>query len=537
MEEALISRRGFWAACALTLVLQACGGGSDGAAGEADAAVSPTIGTAQLQPNAKVVDAAVAGRMTLSLNEGRIEMSTVDAAGIGVGDTLVIDRAEVPLLKVVSVSTAGSRTVLAVEETSLVSVFKELHIQMSGDLGRSDFTAAGTLDSGELSAQWTTNSGQGQSVRAQAAASGSGDTLSLQYKSFGASTKRDVEVTGDASFRVNPSLNIDLVPGAPGARPSLEMVAKVAPELQASVQVRSAYGGAISLSKSEEIKLGSVRRIVMAGPVPVPVWLTFNTAVSAQVEGSFASAFTTTRTYRSAGELGFSRTQASGLQPISSYSASSTLDVADVGGAGVVTVTPLKIELMAYLYNAAGPTFDIGASGEVKGQLDVQGTPSVEGVAVTGTVAIKANANLKARAPFNDVAWIPPLLRDVGIEYTAFSLELYKTEEEIFHKFFPFSGVAAVVVRDNGSAADDIFEVALDGVVMGRTSKGGSGQFRLKNLRPGQHTLRLTTVEDDSPPGTWEITLNEGLTFSDGTSRKSGNLSLGASTSFVVVVP
>ena len=102
---------------------------------------------------------------------------------------------------------------------------------------------------------------------------------------------------------------------------------------------------------------------------------------------------------------------------------------------------------------------------------------------------------------------------------------------------FPYQGQAAVTVYDNGSAPDDIFEVSLDGVQIGFTNKGGSGQFRLKNLRPGDHTLTVKTVEDDSPPGTYAISLNEGITFSDGSTSRSGTASLNQSVNFTIVVP
>ena len=73
--------------------------------------------------------------------------------------------------------------------------------------------------------------------------------------------------------------------------------------------------------------------------------------------------------------------------------------------------------------------------------------------------------------------------------------------------------------------------------MLGRTAKGGSGQFRLGSLRPGNHTLRLLTIEDDNPPGTWAVTLSNGVTFADGATNRSGTLALGASTQLQIVVP
>lgn len=107
----------------------------------------------------------------------------------------------------------------------------------------------------------------------------------------------------------------------------------------------------------------------------------------------------------------------------------------------------------------------------------------------------------------------------------------------LFDGFFPFPNRGNIVVVDNGNSADDIFEVAVGGVVLGRTSKGGSGQFRVGSLAPGSTQLRLTTIEDDDPPGTYGITLDNGVTFSDGSRTRSGGLALGSSVTFTIIIP
>lgn len=81
-----------------------------------------------------------------------------------------------------------------------------------------------------------------------------------------------------------------------------------------------------------------------------------------------------------------------------------------------------------------------------------------------------------------------------------------------------------------------IFGVSLDGADRIH-EQGWLRSVPLKNLRPGDHTLTVKTVEDDSPPGTYAISLNEGITFSDGSTSRSGTASLNQSVNFTIVVP
>jgi hypothetical protein len=135
------------------------------------------------------------------------------------------------------------------------------------------------------------------------------------------------------------------------------------------------------------------------------------------------------------------------------------------------------------------------------------------------------------------IGFLTRLFSDFHGSFTLFSKDFTLAESLLYNHFFPFSGAAGIKVYDNGSAPDDIFEVSVDGLVLGRTSKGGSGQFRVGSLRPGAHTLRLLTIEDDLPPGTWAVQLANGVTFADGTTTRSGGLALGSATELQIVVP
>lgn len=95
----------------------------------------------------------------------------------------------------------------------------------------------------------------------------------------------------------------------------------------------------------------------------------------------------------------------------------------------------------------------------------------------------------------------------------------------------------AISVRDNGNLADDAFSVFFDGLRIGTTDVGAANTFALNNVIPGDHTLRLTGVVVPDDVGTWEIVFSQGITFSDGSVRKSGVVGLDESVSFGIVVP
>jgi murein DD-endopeptidase MepM/ murein hydrolase activator NlpD len=95
----------------------------------------------------------------------------------------------------------------------------------------------------------------------------------------------------------------------------------------------------------------------------------------------------------------------------------------------------------------------------------------------------------------------------------------------------------SITVRDNGSAADDAFQVFMDNNLIGSTEIGASNTLAVNNLIPGNHQLKITAIIAPDNVGTYEITLNDGLTFSGGGASASGILAQGASTTFTIAVP
>ena len=95
----------------------------------------------------------------------------------------------------------------------------------------------------------------------------------------------------------------------------------------------------------------------------------------------------------------------------------------------------------------------------------------------------------------------------------------------------------SITVRDNGNLADDAFAIFLDNIELGTTAIGAANNFAINNLIPGAHVLRLMGIVVPDDIGTYEIQLASGITFSDGTTTRSGVVANQASANFDIIVP
>ncbi len=527
----------------LLIFLSACGGGGSGATGDASGAYTGVQnGQGVMKPNAYLFSASASDGSTLVGNLFTVKKPQSKIHSVG--DVLVVDNHGGHLLKVLSVQQNDAQIIYTIDRASLTDVFSELKVAFSGELTPQDLGQTFVSNDPEVEIAWVTNPSSRTapaSIETKAAASASTNTLQLKYKKVGAQLGSGIEIDGSSDFVLNPdfSLNLETLPGR--TLPSVEMNAVISPSLRTSISVSSLYGGQISYALDKSFPLPAFKRVIVVPifgvPVPVPFWIKPTITLSGSVNGTAGSKFTTTKNYSVDGNVGFRLPAGMPPQGIGNMVTSSSLNVSDVQSEFGVSITAPKVEIHFAIYSFAGPNFDIGLESGVSGKNSVEGTPPAEGVKVLANSKVVVNGGLKAALEFKNIDAVKQLLGDVSAEYSAFSLKLYENTLAERSWFFPYTGIAGVVVRDNGAVADDIFEVSLDGVVIGRTSKGGSGQFRLKNLRPGVRTLAVKTVEDDVPPGTYEVSLNDGLLFVGGGSTRSGNLNLGSSIPFEIVVP
>ncbi len=99
------------------------------------------------------------------------------------------------------------------------------------------------------------------------------------------------------------------------------------------------------------------------------------------------------------------------------------------------------------------------------------------------------------------------------------------------------NATGGITVRDNGSVADDAFTVLINGLQVCSTTIGASNTCAVGNLRSGTATLTIIANIAPDDVGTYEVTLSDGLTFSDGTTVRSSTLPQDGSASFPINIP
>ena len=525
----------------LVMILSACGGGDDSEQTAATPYTGPSDGTGVMKSNAYLLDSTAAKDSTFT--NDILTVKKPQQKMYQKGDVIVLDAHDGRLLKVISATESADSIVYQVQSASLTDVFSKLSVAFKGELTASDLGESFPTNDPEIEVSWANrSSGSTADGKKFAQAVGaSTNTIQIKYKKIGVQTGSGIEIDGTSSFVLNPDFFLDLKEAQGNILPTLELGATISPNLSTSVSVSSLYGGQISYILDKSIPLPAFKRIivvpVLGVPVPIPFWIKPVIKISGSANGTAGSKFVTTNAYSVEGTFGFRKTVAEGAKGFATASDSSTMDVTDVESEFGVNLVVPRVEIQFLIYSFAGPNFDIGLEAGVAGKSTVSGAPPVEGVGVDATAKIVVNGGLKASLDFKNIDALKALLGDLSVRYSAFSLKLYENPLAQKKWFFPYKGAASVIVRDNGRAPDDIFEVSLDGSVIGLTTKGGSGQFRLKNLKPGNRTLTIKTVEDDAPPGTYEVSLGDSLTFEDGTISRSGELDLGQSLSFSIVVP
>ena len=524
---------------AFALGLAACGGGSDEPLPE-ETVQEQSIGSGTFKAGTHLLSASDTQGSTLT--EDTLTVRKPQSATYAVGDVLVVDDHGGRLIKITSVQVTDDTIVYGHTPASLAQAFDTLDVNLQGELSPQDLGERFETGDPELELAWAEPPVQGSSVRASSkAVSADTNVLELKFKRLGAQVGSGIEIDGGASFKLNPDFGLKLEKAAGETLPQLALNATLNPDLKATIALASKYGGQVSYTLDKDFPLKPIRRIIIVPifgvPTPVPFWIKPVISVAAAVNGTAGSQFTQTYNYGVAGRFGVEKPAQADWDGIGEVSSSSSLEVSDVDGELGVNIQVPKLEFQFLIYSAAGPNFEVVPEAGLTGKGGTQGTPAVEGVVVDGNIKVSVAAGLKGGLDFGNIDAVKSLLGDVSFSFSPISLKLF--EGTLFEKqwFFPYQGQAAVTVYDNGSAPDDIFEVSLDGVQIGFTNKGGSGQFRLKNLRPGDHTLTVKTVEDDSPPGTYAISLNEGITFSDGSTSRFGTASLNQSVNFTIVVP
>jgi hypothetical protein len=431
---------------------------------------------------------------------------------VTVGNIIVSTLGSGLLGKVTKVTRTGDVLTLETTPTSLKEAFETYHFALDKALSKSDL---GNLSSNDPAVELVWDQSRSRSTTLP--------SMTVNFKKLALSA--GISLGGSANFSINPKFDFELTKLSGSSDKVLTFEASISPFYSHNLTLTSEFGGSLSGSLHKKIPLGTY--YVLNPPVAVNVSLDVSSSISGTASGAVEVIYTSTV----GGTLGISKGVDKQIKLLKNLNVNQSGEFSRVEAGLGFHATPIKLGLTFKLYNLVGPYFNISADGDLSGAYEENSLTGEQGIraileaGINGGVGIDG-PDLKIK---KDVLDIETSLVDYPF---AISDKL-----ELFNKFFPFQSKGNIEVIDNGSARDDIFEVALDNVVLGRTTKGFSGQFRVGAIAPGNHTLRITTIEDDNPPGTWGISLNNGLTFVDGSTVKVGELSLGASQSFTIVVP
>lgn len=115
------------------------------------------------------------------------------------------------------------------------------------------------------------------------------------------------------------------------------------------------------------------------------------------------------------------------------------------------------------------------------------------------------------------------------------SLGVYYGEEQ---SFTTKQTDMSITVGDNGSAADDAFEVYLNDHFIGTTTIGATNTIGLDNLKPGPAILEIKCIIAPDNIGTLGITLNNGISlYNSNVSTISDEMKQGESKQWVINIP
>lgn len=505
-----------WPIAFLCLAIAGCGGGGVATSGGGGASSETKLSKSTLalsQNGGSAILAQTPSSVTIGGNHPEIKPGTV----------LVSTEGHGLIRKAASVSVAGGNTVVQTGPAQLAEAFDEVHVKSHPKFNQASI---GDIKSNRpgLSFKWVSANGN-------APAKGSPrdvefNKLEIDFAGLSVTSAQGISVDGSATFTGDPELELD-IDRAPGDYlPSVHhFKAAYSCELHGSMTISSKFGG--SVGYKETLFDEYVGEPILAGYLLFIPRLKIETALTGTAAGKIVH--TQGVDMQAAASLDYERD--------SGWSSDKTLNPqmagteSDVEAEFGITAQPVVVTLSYELYGMAGPYIQISGESKAQGTHMVQN--GVEGINAEIDAGIAGELGIVAEEP----AFVEELFSG---SWTPIDVPIDSGMFKIFEHFFPFTGTSSITVGDNGPAPDDVFAVSVDGTSLGQTDKGGTGQFRVTSLSPGQHTLTITCLDDGANGadiGTLGISLSNGFTFADGSTELSDLLELNQTKDYTIIVP
>ena len=417
--------------------------------------------------------------------------------------------------RVTGVSAEPGGQVVETEVLPLNEAFKNLSIHLEDELDQSNLQLQPSTDPA-VDITWEDS---------PTARPGLKNVLKVLLKHF--KVRADCEVSGTIKLNFNPVLDLTFADTSALIDPVQTFNAGLRPQITAQLEVTNKYGGGLQFEEEYgSIDLGKVRYGPFVFYASVDLKAVASGSIGGQTKATYAAGASGVAMVSYERDRGWSFPHS--FVPVTGAS----YDKAR--GTGSFKITPIEAELRFDLYGIAGPFASLGLEFEAKAEPGVceaeenkPGTKVHVGCDLVGSVGVGTN--------------FPGFLGehfDASASTQAFKIEI--SEIPLPKDCFPYEGQASFAVGDNGPAPDDIFEVVFDGSFLGTTTRGGTGQFALSDISPGNHSLRITCLDDGAGGtdiGTLGVTLGQGATFTDGGTTLSARLPQGESIDLTVVAP
>jgi len=503
-----------------SLFLGGCGGGGDNKTGS----TSPPPGQQEVLSSKSVVISQSPGGKNPVISQDATSMVLSGIYKNIVPGTIIVSTVGNGALRnVKSVAISGGNTVLQTTQASLPEAFDSMHVRVplefsQDTIGNLQSTVPGLTFKWLPGATSSTNSLSPHGVKY--------NKLEVDFGKLTLSADHGITIDGSATFTGNPEFDCDINRAPGDLLPSIAYFhGGVSAGFHGSVTIASKYGGNVGANqKWFEKPVG--RPIVVGYLVFVP-----ELTISSSLEGTSAGKITHTQSVDINASASETYTRGSGWTSDKSLVPTMTATESDVDNSYKVDFKPVSIKLAFKVYDIAGPYVEMHDSVEAEGSHDVEN--NIEGIKAEVTAASGGEIGIEASTP-------EELSKLFEASWTPLLIDFDTDKVTLFEHFFPFTGTAAINVGDNGPAPDDVFAVSVDGVALGQTDKGGTGAFRLGDLVPGTHTLTITCLDDGADGadiGTLGISLNDGVTFTDGTTALSDELQLNETKNYSINVP
>lgn len=436
---------------------------------------------------------------------------------IKVGDSFVSQLGNGALKKALAVTNAGATLKVKAGATTLLHVVESADASMAS-LTKEDFGDLVSPDP-NVAFEWV-SSAPGIPARPSSGREVSFDILKITFNKATIST--GASISGTSYVQMNPDFQLKINRRAGDLLPSVEAFSAGArPIVTGTLTVSRTYSGSVNANKDWVDMMG--KPIVAGYLVLIP-----RLKVSSSLSGIASGALSATKTWDYRANAVAKYLRGTGWQSENGVVHSLSGDFSGVNAGFTIEAVPINVELSFLAYALVGPQIDLQLKGSLLGQFQAN-SAGEEGI----------NAELSVGVSAGLAALDSGYLDKLGLDAELGRVNADVVKKKIWEEFFPFTGPGAIRVADNGPAADDVFEVSVNGTVLGRTTKGGSGQFRVENLLPGTATLTLKAVDAGQPGdiATYGITLSSGVTFPDGSTSRSGDMYLDETATYTIIVP